>query len=731
MIPFSLEPLSQQRNPKPKVRRAPALVMLALIFGSVAMQDAKRDWVVPAQAQTSSGMQLIDRIGGGAYAIAARERPDGRREIFHGSGARVGYALHPTPPETRPLAHLGPPMAGLIRGLALAGERLWVTTGDGGLQVLDVSQPQDMRILATLSLRAVADAIVLRGDRAYLSLGIQGLAVVDIRDAENPKVLTRLAAPGGELVRDLALASSGDLLLVASGVAGLRILTLAEPDAPVEVGALERVDGFPLDVEAVHAREEGGVAGQEAQAWISDGPRLHRIDLSAPAAPVVAKSVEFPMAQVRAISSTADEIIVSATADLDASIRIYQLDPAQPKSPLGDFGLRAGHWTPGIFALPIPAPALASTGQHVYLAAGGEGVLGLDTAIDELRYFLRSDHPSWPESSIGIRPLPPRAGDTPVEGLAVVASGDGRMEAREIPALSPSEESPDVRVGAATDLLLLDDRIIGACSALGLCGAHARLQPGRPMLALEALAPSPLLEGAHRLASTMDGMHLYVADQIDGLRILSLEDPDDPQDLGGIDLGLDYPEDVFVAGEVLFVAYGNGVSAFDIRSPARPRLLSSVETPGFARGLAAWTNEDADSGSAGRTLVFVADDQEGLTLIDAWVPDNMRVVANVDTPGSAQSVTVDVTGRHVYVADGEGGLQAFLVPGSKAEDTRWTRAFTLAEEAVHVYWNEGLIQVSSRGYGFFVLEDPDAPRPAPPAPPEPSPLLLPFLQSGD
>ena len=153
--------------------------------------------------------------------------------------------------------------------------------------------------------------------------------------------------------------------------------------------------------------------------------------------------------------------------------------------------------------------------------------------------------------------------------------------------------------------------------------------------------------------------------------------------------------------------------------------MSSVETPGFARGITAWFDVDHEEPFPAPALVFVADDQEGLTLISARSPSMLRSLANVDTPGSAQSVAVDDTGTHVYVADGEGGLQTFLVPTGAPEETRWTRSYLLAEEAVHVHWNAGFIQVSSRGYGFFILEDPDAPRPPPPTP---APILLPMLQ---
>jgi hypothetical protein len=59
----------------------------------------------------------------------------------------------------------------------------------------------------------------------------------------------------------------------------------------------------------------------------------------------------------------------------------------------------------------------------------------------------------------------------------------------------------------------------------------------------------------------------------------------------------------------------------------------------------------ADSG----THVFVADGESGLQVIDVTNPASPQIVGSVDLPDNPNGVAI--SGTRIYVADGESGLQ--------------------------------------------------------------------------
>ena len=85
--------------------------------------------------------------------------------------------------------------------------------------------------------------------------------------------------------------------------------------------------------------------------------------------------------------------------------------------------------------------------------------------------------------------------------------------------------------------------------------------------------------------------------------------------------------------------------------------LVFFDTPGRASGLAV-------SGS----LVYVADEESGLRVIDISNPARPREVGFIDTPGQARKIAL--SGIFAYVADGEGGLRIVDVSNPAAPQER-------------------------------------------------------------
>ncbi len=106
--------------------------------------------------------------------------------------------------------------------------------------------------------------------------------------------------------------------------------------------------------------------------------------------------------------------------------------------------------------------------------------------------------------------------------------------------------------------------------------------------------------------------------------------------IGSTDVPLAAAYGVGLAANHLCVAdYGHGVKVYDVSSPGRPRLVSTVSTPGAARGLATRGN-----------FAYVADGASGIQAIDLSDP-LAPVVRQVSLPGAYVS-EIRIDGPFAY-----------------------------------------------------------------------------------
>lgn len=81
------------------------------------------------------------------------------------------------------------------RGLALAGDRLYVADGRGGLVVAEASDPASITALGSLKLDGYAQAVTVQDTLAFVACGSGGFAVVNVARPEEPKLAARVATP--------------------------------------------------------------------------------------------------------------------------------------------------------------------------------------------------------------------------------------------------------------------------------------------------------------------------------------------------------------------------------------------------------------------------------------------------------------------------------------------------------------------------------------------------------
>lgn len=205
-----------------------------------------------------------------------------------------------------------------------------IALSNSGIGVVDVSQPDDLQIVATLPDAIGARAVSVVGSTAYVAAWNLGLYVVDVSDPAAAAIVATVPTPG--LVRSAA-AQSG--LLVVGGSSGLYVYDISFPFSPVLRATLPALDVRAVTIAgryAIVCQGEAGIAvvdladamspvvvstvdtfnAREAAVrgdvvYLADGQAgLVVIDLTVPEAPTI----------LRQIPLSADAIDVDPQADL-------------------------------------------------------------------------------------------------------------------------------------------------------------------------------------------------------------------------------------------------------------------------------------------------------------------------------------------------------------------------------------------------------------------------------
>jgi hypothetical protein len=125
------------------------------------------------------------------------------------------------------------PLAG-VRATAIQFRYLF-TVGEGGLNVVDVTRPDQPRVVAgaAFPIRDARHVFVSR-TYAYVAAGAEGLVIVDVEKPEQPRLYMRYDADGRiNDANDVIVATTNASLFayVADGKNGLKVIQLTSPDS--------------------------------------------------------------------------------------------------------------------------------------------------------------------------------------------------------------------------------------------------------------------------------------------------------------------------------------------------------------------------------------------------------------------------------------------------------------------------------------------------------------------
>ena len=145
----------------------------------------------------------------------------------------------------------------------------------------------------------------------------------------------------------------------------------------------------------------------------------------------------------------------------------------------------------------------------------------------------------------------------------------------------------------------------------------------------------------------VNGNIAYIADSFNGLRVIDVSDPTNPQQVGSYTpTGSRRAQGVYFSDPYLYVADGLGLLILDVSDPTAPQELGFYHPPGFSVKV-----HPVDG------YAYVADREGGLRIANVSDPSNPTHVSNYFKAGSVQVLDVVVSGSYAYVAMGGLGLR--------------------------------------------------------------------------
>jgi len=138
------------------------------------------------------------------------------------------------------------------------------------------------------------------------------------------------------------------------------------------------------------------------------------------------------------------------------------------------------------------------------------------------------------------------------------------------------------------------------------------------------------------------GTKMYVASGSKGLMIVDVTDPGKPAIISMTELK-DWSYDLWVEGEMVYLADGRGLALVDAHDPAAPKLLNYIETPGEALDVVARDG-----------IVFVAERDVGVEIYDWSDPEDPKLLSKPEEPGTCEGV--GLKDNLLYAAAAENGV---------------------------------------------------------------------------
>lgn len=483
---------------------------------------------------------------------------------------------------------------------------------------------------------AITDTYAFVSEAGYKSTTT---SIVRVTDVSNPVSPTQASSFDTPYMDTFHVAVVGNYAYLADGVNGLRIINIAVPNYPYEIGFFD-TPGLAFEV---------AISG--TLAYVSDGSEgVQIINISDPTNPAYLStySSTYGVGHI-----TVDGNYLYITEGSGSTQIVDVSNPFAPTQVSAVFGGASSD--------------ILVVGGYIYITTWASIVVW-DVSNPMAPTYVDTYYPS----TSGLNQL---ASDG---NLLYVATANG------LQLLNTTDPAALAPVGYFTTTFQVVN--------IDVFGNYAYLTGGGygDMYVIDVSDPvSPTQVGFYNQpgyllfnAIAVTGSYIFLVDEFTGLNVVDVSTPAMPTWVAGYKRAEDgYGIDI--AGNYAYLVTGSdGLRVLDISNPLEITEAGYVALPGFA-----W--EVAVAGN----YAYMAVDEEGLQIVDISTPTMPLVVGSYDTPG--QALDVAIGGIYAYVADGEAGLQILdisspLTPTFKNNYATDGGAYVITVADDHAYFADGL-----------------------------------------
>ncbi len=471
------------------------------------------------------------------------------------------------------------PGTDFVFDVEVLGDFAFLADDNEGVSAINISDPTNLFLSNRFAAATRASHISIYENKAYVSRGSQGLTILELDVTQNPVAITDLGTvddihmPAGfGSFRRTEKASNG-LLVVSDSTQGNGVVLMdaTDPAIPTVYGGTSA----PNSGLAVL----GNYAYSSRPSWYnSHGIYVYDLNATSGGGHIAPVEVDYlPLITESVNIDVGNDIITLATSQSG----IVMIDSSNPSSPI------TGSWINNLGNSTVAAAVKVN--NTVAVANYGSSLKLVDVTDIVNPNIL-------PELDFGnghIVQFVEKAGTD----AAVVATGSQGVKW-----VNLSDPLSPVVLGTWVEssnrsinrLIVNQDMVIAFSNATAwIIDFSNKISPQE----LDTFSYSrPILDG------DVDGNILYLANDIDGLRILDISVPTNATELATFSTNPTYANGVSVKNNIAYIAADTfyGMLLVDVSTPASPQYLSTIETPGNAKKVEATDDllvlADYDSG---------------------------------------------------------------------------------------------------------------------------------------
>lgn len=560
-------------------------------------------------------------------------------------GLKLFDIINPTAPIASGETATNPYLAEVI---GVQGTLACVVQLPASLAILDVADPAAVITLGTIDLGVLSNPsdVKMVGTYAYVADNEGGLRIIDFSNPATPTLAASLALPYAiNEARAIKLAQAGAYVYIAAGFSGLQIVDVSDPTQPVIVGSWQAQDRRFLDV---------AIAGNYA--YLADWyGGMQVIDISNSTTPLPLGYFDTPP-ESHGIAVTNNVVFLA-----NGQSGLFVIDVSNPVSPQGVAMLDTPGYALDVEIVGSTAYVADQTGG-VRIVQGVVGTAPADNDGDLIPDISDPDDdndgiPDLFEIAHGLNPYSAVDANTD-------ADGDGFVNLREYQTGSLPEDAKSKPAffeiaslslpGFANPIAVEGNRAYVCSSRLNVVDISL---PNNPKL-LEASASLP--SSCYDLA--ISGDFAYIANAISGgFRIYDLSNPVTPVQRGFVVTGKQ-SYGVAISGQYAYLAdWDGGLRVIDVSNPDSPIIVNTVNFPSAVKKVTI-------SGDYAYVAITYVSGGPQLRVLDITNPLNPLPVGQLLLPASTSVENMQIDGSFLYLADAAttGGLRVINISNPAA-----------------------------------------------------------------